>query len=368
MKNIRTKNEQIKRKYFNWIASANGYSEKTLQVIEAAIWGYDDFTKHADYADFDNRVAERYKKHLSTQVSEKTGKPLSLTFQYHKLRHLKIFFQWLSGQPGYKSKIRTDDAQYLRLSKKETRIATSAKFPEYPTQEYILKLCESIDIESEVDMRDRALIAFTALSGMRDLAIVSLPIRCFDPKRMIIDQDPTKGVKTKFSKPIITRIFEFDETLVKYFLGWYDFLVKEKLYSLTDPLFPRTEVGHQNEDDYGFTALGIEPKFWETANTMRKMFKQRAKDAGLEYFSPHKFRHFAANKSLSLATTGEEIKAVSQNFGHENIGTTLGGYGYVPPTRQSELIGNLDFSGKKKAEQSEDLKEIKQMLKDIKEK
>ena len=45
---------------------------------------------------------------------------------------------------------------------------------------------------------------------------------------------------------------------------------------------------------------------------------------------------------------GEEIKAISQNFGHENIGTTLSTYANYPQHRLAEIIKNMDFSGKPK--------------------
>lgn len=356
----------MKRKYFNWMVNAKGFSVKTIKAIEMAIWKYEDFTKDGDFRDFNEKVAEQFKKYLATNKNHQTGEPLSLTSQYHTLRHINAFFMWLSAQAGYKSKISTDAVQYLRLPKKESRIATEAKPQEYPTLEYIKKLCESIEPDSDIDLRDRALIAFTALSGMRDLAIVSLPIGCFNIKTLEVEQSPKRGVKTKFSKQILTRLFEFDETLLKYVTDWYSYLLEEKLYKLTNPLFPRTEVGHASKDDYGFIAKGIEPEFWSDAGAMRKIFKDRAKDAGLEYFSPHKFRHFAINRAYEFIETAEQMKAVSQNVGHENIGTTFG-YGHIAPQKASQVVGAIDFTGKKKQAkpESEELKEIKEMLKNL---
>jgi len=362
MNNIKTKNEKIKRKYFDWMVNARGFSPKTIKAIELAIWKYEEFTKESDYCEFNEKFAEQFKKYLALHKNKQTGQPLSLTTQYHILRHVNAFFMWLSGQSGYKSKVHSDDVQYLRLSKKESRIATSSKHPEYPTLAYIKQLCESIEPDSDIDLRDRALIAFTALSGMRDLAVITLPIGCFNIKTLEIEQEPLRGVKTKFSKQILTRLFEFDEILVKYVIDWYSFLVEKNLYKLTDPLFPRTKVEQAGVSNYGFVAKGLEPEFWANAGAMRTIFKERAKDAGLDYFSPHKFRHFAINKAYESIETGEQMKAVSQNVGHENVGTTFG-YGYIEPKRVSSIIGSMSFDGKKKEDtQSEEIKEIKAML------
>ena len=40
------------------------------------------------------------------------------------------------------------------------------------------------------------------------------------------------------------------------------------------------------------------------------------------------------------------MKAISQNFGHEHIATTLSSYANYAPQRLSEIINTTDFSGK----------------------
>jgi integrase len=366
MNKIKTKNELIKRRYFNWMALAKGYSEKTIMAHEFAIWRYEDFTKDADYRDFNERVAEGFRRYLATNKNPKTKKVLSLTSQYHALRYVNSFFLWLSGQPGFKSKIRPDQVECLRLSKKESRVANSSKHPDYPTIEFILSLCRSIKVKNEIDRRDRALIAFTSLSGMRDLAIISLPIGCYDPESKVIEQEPAKGVKTKFSKQIITRIFEFNDELYQYFIDWYNYLLKEKLFKLTDPLFPRSKVEHEDDNSLNFISKDVEPVFWSNAGAMRKIFKARCVNANLSYFSPHRFRHFAINKAYKAIQTAEEMKAVSQNVGHENIATTFT-YGNIESQRVTEVIGKMDFQDKEKEKIDEQLKQkIQEILMDLK--
>ena len=41
--------------------------------------------------------------------------------------------------------------------------------------------------------------------------------------------------------------------------------------------------------------------------------------------------------------TPEQIKAWSQNLGHENIATTLTSYGKIDPHRQGEVIGGISL-------------------------
>lgn len=342
MSKIRYQNEKMKRRYFDWAKGALGFSDKTMKVKESAIWKYDEFTKNQDYKIFNAEVAKSFKKWLETNKNKTSGKVLDKTTQYNVLRHIKDFFTWLSMQSGYKSKIKADEIVYLRLSKADNKIATSSKMPKYPSLNYIQKMC-SFEVENEIDRRDRALVAFTALSGMRDLAIISLPIGCFDPVKLLIEQDPAQGVKTKFSKIIYTTLFQFDPQLVAYILDWYKYLKEQKLFDNTNPLFPSTLIRQASKTEHSFISAGIDKTFWSDAGSMRKLFKARATQMGLEYYSPHKFRHFAISEANKYALGAEQMKAISQNVGHERLTTTFYGYGAIDNYRVSDLISDMKF-------------------------
>ena len=113
-----------------------------------------------------------------------------------------MFFDWLSEQSGYKSKINKTVIDYLNLTKGEIKIATQPRMRPCPTLEEVKALIESIRGKTEIEMRDKALISLTFLTGARISAVSTLPIRSFDREKLIIDQDPKLGVKTKNSKII----------------------------------------------------------------------------------------------------------------------------------------------------------------------
>ena len=77
---------------------------------------------------------------------------------------------------------------------------------------------------------------------------------------------------------------------------------------------------------------------------MREIFKARFKAADINYFSPHTFRHLAVSLATAKCKNAEELKAVSQNFGHEDIGTTFQTYGTLNNSKVGEIITNLDFT------------------------
>lgn len=336
--NVKVKNEKIKREYFQFLENGKGFSKSSVGSVEQAIWRYEEFTEGADYAAFNNGTARDFKKWLA---AERNGRSLSLASQYHQLRFLKDFFTWLATRPGYKSRIDHSDVQYLTLDKKQRRIAISSRRKEYPSLEFVVSLCNGMEVITEVDRRDRAIIAFAMLSGMRDDAIASLPIGCFDPEKLIADQDPAKGVRSKFAKHIFTTLFRFDESLVGYVLEWYKHLRTIRLFSDTDPLFPRTKIEHKSEEDYCFEGTEVEPVFWKSAQAIRSIFKYHMEKAKLRYYIPHAFRHAAIHEAVKRCRTPEEMRAISQNIGHENVGTTLTTYGKLDDYRVEDIIGKM---------------------------
>ncbi len=341
MTNINLKNEQIKRKYFDWLKEADGLAESSIEKVERSITLWDDFTHSADYRTFNPETIKGFKKWLFERKNTATNQPITLTTCHHYLISLNEFFKWLAAQPGYKSKISLNDIAYLQLDKKQTKVALNRTRKRYPTLEIIQKLVNSIEVKTEVDKRDRALICFTLLSAMRDEAITTLPLGCFNIEKQQAHQDPERGVKTKFSKDIITTLFVFDPAFSEIIKDWVNYLKTEKLFTDQDPLFPATKMEQGLSNSHSFTAENISNEFWKSTGGIRAVFKKRFEAAGLEYFSPHAFRHSATKIALELCNTPAEFKAVSQNLGHENMATTMFDYASLPDEEVEKKVKSI---------------------------
>ncbi len=355
-------NEKIKNKYYNFLREAEGFSEKTVDAVKKSIYRYEEFSDFEDFSKFNQTKAVQFKEWVEKKRGARTGKQISITTAYHYLRHLQEFFQWLSQQPGYKSKIDLPDISYLKLPKEKARIATNQKRERYPTFEQVKHVINSIDINNEIDLRDRALLSFTLLSGMRDNAIISLPLSAFDENTLQVNQDPKMGVRTKFSKTIYSALFRFDDELLEYVLEWVKHLKQEKLFGNSAPLFPRNKV-EIKEDIKIFISETVEPEFWQSAGSIREIFKKRFRNAGIEYFSPHCFRHLAAALAISRCRNGEEVKAVSQNFGHENVGTIMQTYGTLSHSKVNDVIASMDFTNSESVDNKKILAKLAEILK-----
>jgi integrase len=340
MRTHNPQNERIKRAYFTYLAEAKGFSEATLDGVAKALNRFETRTKFRDLKAFHIEQAKGFKASLAEQTSLRTKDRLSKATLYATLSALKRFFIWLAGQPGYKSRISYCDPEYFNLSAKETRIAKAHRDPRVPTLEQIRHVIRTMPASTEIECRDRALIAFTILTGARDGAIASLKLKHVDMDQGRVDQD-ARQVKTKFSKSFTTWFFPVGDDLRRIVADWIEYLRRKHLWGLDDPLFPATKV--VVGDNQRFEASGLDRKHWNSAGPIRTIFRDAFATAGLPYFNPHSFRKTLTLLGGKICKSPEEYKAWSQNLGHENVLTTFSSYGDVAGHRQAEIIRSLEI-------------------------
>lgn len=199
-------NERLKRRYLAYLKEAKRHSEPTLDAAAKALDRFEVDTKHRDFKKFHPEQAIAFKRHLAQQDGQRSGEKLSKATLYATRRQLKAFFQWLAGQPGYKSHVTYSEADYFNLSDKDVRIATAQRQQKAPTLEQIKHVISAMPTSTEIERRNRALIAFTLLTGARDRAIASMTLKHVDPTANSVTQD-AREVKTKFSKTFTTFFF-----------------------------------------------------------------------------------------------------------------------------------------------------------------
>lgn len=325
-KNI-LQNEQRKREFYEYLRGAEGFAESSVHAFAEAITQWQAFFDNEDFGNFNKTRALAFRDWLKERPSHTETGQISLTTQYNYLRRVKRFFKWLSDQPNYRNRVFKSEVDFLKLSKKEARIATAGTTRQMPEFEEVKEIIESIIVRNEVDKRDRALICFALITGIRISALTTLKMKCFDREKKLIDQNPGDGVKTKNSKHILSTFFPIGwEAPEKYFLEWFDYL-KSKGFCPDDPIFPATKSGFLEGRKEEITG-SISNEFWNGTDGARKVFKKRCEQADLPYFNPHSFRHLIVNLMSKTRLTEEEKRAVSLNLGHANVGTTFGVYGY----------------------------------------
>lgn len=338
MNKYNANNERIKRKYLTFLKQAKGQNEASIDVVAKAIARFESYNKYKDLKAFHFEQAIHFKKHLASQTHHKTGDKLSLATLNGTARHLKAFIQWLSQETGYKSRIKYSDAEYFNLSEKETRTAKAKHQKPVATVEQIKHVLAIMPNDTSTEKRDRALIAFTLLTGARDSATASLKLKHIDFNADTAYQD-AREVNTKFSKTFTTCFFPVGDDVREIVFEWVEYLKKECLMDNNAPLFPKTKMSQGS--DHNFQVSGLSNEHWKSAAAIRKIFKEAFILAELPHYNPHSFRNTLAALGESLCHSAEEFKAWSQNLGHEGVLTTFYSYGEVQESRQVDIFKQL---------------------------
>ena len=332
------KNERIKHAYFRYLKEARRYSEPSIDAAAKAIARFETYNRQKDFAAFRIEQATGFKADLDKQRNVATGKSLSVATKNQTLNALRTFFLWLADQQGYRRRIRYSDADYFNPSLKDAALAKSSRDSEGPTLEQVRLVLANMPTNTDIERRNRALIAFALLTGARDDAIASLRMKHVDISRNELVQDP-KEVRTKASKPMVTSFFPVGDDIRSIVVEWVEFLRVERHWGRDDPLFSPTRIGP--DPSGSFEAIGLKRECWSTATPIRRIFREAFEAAGLPYFNPHSIRKTLARLGETLCTTPEDFKAWSQNLGHNQVLTTFLSYGEVDRLRQREILQRL---------------------------
>jgi integrase/recombinase XerD len=246
-------NERTKRAYRLHLKAARGLNDARVDVATAAIHRFEQSTSFRSFKKFHFEQAVAFRRRLEEARNERTGKPISKATALQVLNALRAFFLWLAEQPGYRSRIRYSDADYFRLSEKDTRVAKATKARPVPTPEQIESVLEGSPVATVIERRNRAIVAFTWLTGVRDGALVTLKLRHVDLAKQLVDQYP-REVSTKNSKQLRTTFFGVGGSAQRIVEEWVAELRRDHLWGNDDPLFPATAIGQDSEQQ--FAAVG----------------------------------------------------------------------------------------------------------------
>jgi integrase len=164
-------NERIKRIYFVYLHEARRRNDASIDGVAKALERFEDSTGQRDFGKF----------HREQAVA------LSRATVHTTLSALRSFFIWLADQPGYKRRLNYSDADYFNLSEKDVRIAQAVRVKPFPTVEQVNHVLTCMPTASDIELRDRALIAMVLLTGTRDGALASLKLKHVDLAQSRLD-------------------------------------------------------------------------------------------------------------------------------------------------------------------------------------
>lgn len=340
-------NTRIKREYFQYLKEAKRRNVASIDAVAHALARFESANGHKDFRNFHREQAVAFKRRLDGERAVRSGKPLSRATVNSTLSALRSFFVWLAGQPGYKSRLCYGDADYFNLAETEVRIAKAVRHKAFPSLEQVHRVLSVMPSGTDIEKRNRALVAFALLTGARDGALSSFRLKHVDLAQSRVDQD-ARDVRTKASKTFSTWFFPVGGDALEIVRDWCQRLRTVLLWGEDDPLFPATLIA---PDGNGvFAAVGLRRDCWSNAGPVRKIFREAFTAAGLPYFNPHSFRDTLVQLGERACPSIEAFKAWSQNLGHDRVMTTLTSYGTVSLQRQAELIrgmqGGIGTAGK----------------------
>lgn len=337
MSELNPANERIKRRYFYYLREAEGLAEITIDNSGRAIAAFEQFTGAKDFRSFSIKDAIGWRKNLLGGKGRVAAELSSRATVRSKLLSVQKFFRWLSQQSGFKSRIAIIDADYFDLGRRDRRIASERRNDNAPSLEQVQHVIRAMPSTNDCERRDQALMAFLLLTGARVMAITSFQLRHVMRDRLGVNQD-ARAVKTKGGRSFATYWFPVGDDILCVFLDWLDYLQRELLFRSGDPLFPAT---NKIAAIYGNRQLTREP--WKTADPVRTICRRACEGARVPYFPPHTVRRTLAILGERMCTTGEELKAWSQNLGHLEVLTTMSSYGGLSDRRQCQVMKQIEM-------------------------
>lgn len=182
--------------------------------------------------------------------------------------------------------------------------------------------------------RTQAAVALLFASGMRDGALMSLPISCVNVERREIHQLPELGVQTKGRKAALTYLLDLPD-LLDVIRRW-DARLRAQ--------FPVTALWWPLIDFEGFALLETHHVVASRTKYLRDDLRELCERADLPYLSPHKFRHGHVMWARRHARDMDDLKAISQNVMHSSVTITDGVYGNFDGADVKNIIARLGQS------------------------
>ena len=265
-----------------------GRSMRTIENYKLYMERFIEFTGDIQVSKISSEIVRKYRLWLNRYRNEISEKGLSITTQSYHLIALRGFLSYLS-----KRDIPSLAADKISLPKTVRKQVTFLHYDE------IVRMIEQIPTNSEVGLRDRAIVELLFSSGLRVSELVNLNRDHISLKRREFmvrgkgQKDRPVFISPSAAEHVENYLDERSDSLPALFLS-----------------YTRRNSAPSTSGDY--RRLG--------ARSIQRMIAQYARLAGItKHVSPHTMRHSFAT---DLLMNGADLRAVQSMLGHSNISTT----------------------------------------------
>ena len=326
----------VNRKNYLLIKQHLTYLDDVEQITEVSLERYRFYLKHllrwADEALLTKPTSIRpaFPAYVSSLPGRRAETNISITSQKKIIQAAKRFFDW--AKKTFPRQFHTLPIAWIEALR-APRNAQGAEDHKFVSLEEVIKLTTfQVEEDNLALKRDQAAAAMLFLSGMRAGAFTTLPIEAVDLGDSSVKQWSELGVQTKNGKRAITYLLKIPE-LMKVVEEW-DSKVRNSLDSSARWYTPI-------ENCWGEQSLSTKAPGMNRAQALSKRLRILYKTVGLEYQSPHKFRHGHAVYGRQCSKNMSDYKAVSTNLMHSDIKITDQIYAPMEPEEVGCRIAGL---------------------------
>lgn len=267
------------KNFKKYLTNEKRYPETTITSYMKDVEDYSNFIKenHINYLTINKEEIRTYLKYLDEQK-------LSKSTISRKLSALRHFYSYLVLE----GKINTNQFKLISNPKKDK------KLPNFLQYDELDKIFDSIDLDTDLGIRNRLIIELLYATGLRVSELVNLKVNDIDISGREI-RVLGKGDKE--------RIVYFGDYAKKYLKMYLD----DARYGLLNG--KKSEYLIINNQGDQITSRGIETVIDNIVN----------KAALKHNISPHVLRHTFAT---DLLNNGADLKSVQELLGHSSLSTT----------------------------------------------
>jgi site-specific recombinase XerD len=272
--------------YVESLEVEGGRSAKTSENYELYLERFVHFAGDIKVSTISQELVRKYRLWLNRFENDNGEKLSTITQSYHLIA-LRGFLKYLSDRS-----IESLSADKIKLPKVTRKQVSFLHFDE------VTRLLETVPLEDEAGLRDRAILELLFSSGLRVSELVNLNRGHVNTKRR---EFMVRG-KGQKDRPVFVS---------KSAAGRVDDYLATRMDNLP-PLFlsySRNNVASMTGDYRRLTARSIQ-----------RMINKYARLAGItKHVSPHTMRHSFAT---DLLMNGADLRSVQSMLGHANIATT----------------------------------------------
>ncbi len=337
------------RVLYDYLAFCGRYNPRTVEAIMASIRDFERSLGPKPFDRLTHRDVDAWRAALLKRGAADAPDAKSRSTIRHRASHVKTFLKWLVQQEGYR-RLKAGLAEYAVLPKAASAQLLQPPPRPYPSIEEALALIDAMPAGTPRERRDRAIVAFVFLTGLRADTAASIRFGDVHPAARTVRVD-ARSVRAKNGKSLEIFWFPVGEAFEAVVRGWIDELASRGARA-EDAFFPKDEA--LAGDGPLVRADDAPLERWASSDAIRRAFAIACRAAGGSAYTPHAARHSLKALGDRICRTEADRDGWSRNLGHESRQITVSHYAKLTDGQRKAVYDRLR-SGETETDEEKDL-------------